>query len=295
MLAPILVFAYNRPDHLKQTIASLLKNPLAKSSVLYAFSDGAKTDFEIEKINEVRDYLRKVSGFADIILEFSEENKGLAKSVIEGVSKVIKSHDKVIVLEDDLLVSADFLDFMNAALDFYQNEEKIGSVSGYSFGLELHNLEHFYFFTKRASSWGWGTWKNRWDEVDWDMRGYNKFVKNKKEIDEFKIGGEDLWAMIQKQKKGLINSWAIRWTFYHFLNKRYCVVPKYSKVKNIGTDGSGTNFKTRTKRYDTDLFLGIPPFIDVVNQDNKTEEFFRNTFKTSYLRRVINFLRYGIK
>ena len=204
MLAPILVFAYNRPDHLKQTIAYLLKNPLAKSSALYVFSDGAKTDFETEKINEVRDYLRKVSGFADIILEFSEENKGLAKSVIEGVSKVISLHDKVIVLEDDLLVSADFLTFMNNALDFYQNEEKVGSVSGYSFGLELHNLEHSYFFTKRASSWGWGTWKNRWKEVDWDMRGYNKFVKNKKEIDEFN-SQEEKWidprASIKQMKE----------------------------------------------------------------------------------------------
>ena len=295
MLAPILVFAYNRPDHLKQTIASLLKNPLAKSSVLYAFSDGAKTDFEIEKINEVRDYLRKVSGFADIILEFSEENKGLAKSVIEGVSKVINLHDKVIVLEDDLLVSADFLTFMNNALDFYQNEEKVGSVSGYSFLLENCEDAREINAVHRISSWGWGTWKDRWELVDWELKDFEAFKNNKFQVDAFKNGGNDLWPMIQKQNKGLINSWAIRWTYSHFTNQMVCMVPKYSKVKNIGTDGSGTNFKSNTEEYLTKAVEAEISFSKDIKADPKVSAYIRNTFKTSIFRRLFNFLKFGIR
>lgn len=292
MLSPILIFSYNRPKHLQRTLESLLANPLAKDSKLFAFSDGPKSTEDEANIAEIRDYLRKVSGFAEITLEFSEENKGLAKSIIEGVGKVINEYGSVIVLEDDLLVSKDFLEFMNKGLEFYKNEKTVGSISGYSFLLEQCEAAGELNLVQRISSWAWGTWKDRWENVDWDMQDFETFKNDKSQIDAFKNAGQDVWAMIQKQQKGIINSWAIRWTYHHFKHGMYCLVPKYSKVKNIGTDGSGTNFSKMTKRYDTDLKEGIPKFEKEIIIEKNTQYFIRNSFKTSQIRRIFNFIKY---
>ncbi len=291
MPAPIALFCYNRPDHLKLTVESLKENSIAKDSTLFIFSDGAKSDKLDDKIkvDEVREYIGKVTGFKNIIIQRSKENKGLAKSVIEGVTEILEKFEKVIVMEDDLICSKDFLLFMNNALDFYKDNSKIGSISGFSFMLEKHNLKDDYFFIKRASSWGWATWKNRWLKVDWALKKYDEFISDSKAVDDFKNAGRDLIPMLKKQNQSLIDSWAIRWTFFHYEKDLYCLVPKYSKIRNIGTDGSGTNFTNTTKKYQTSLSEGIPPFPLQVKQSIETINYIRNTFKTSIYRRCINY------
>jgi hypothetical protein len=272
----------------------LLANPLAKDSKLFAFSDGPKSTEDEANIAEIRDYLRKVSGFAEITLEFSEENKGLAKSIIEGVGKVINEYGSVIVLEDDLLVSKDFLEFMNKGLEFYKNEKTVGSISGYSFLLEKCESASELNLVQRISSWAWGTWKDRWENVDWDLQDFETFKKDKQKIEAFKNGGQDLWAMIQKQQKGIINSWAIRWTYHHFKYGMYCLVPKYSKVKNIGTDGSGTNFSKNTDDYLTETNENKAAFKLELKNSKEVNLYIRETFRSSIIRKCINFFKFRV-
>jgi len=139
MLAPIVLFVYNRLDHTQVVIETLLKNTLAKDSELYIFSDAAKSENGIEKVNEVREFIRDDSwhtGLKKVSIVEAEKNKGLAKSIIGGVSEIIQRYGKVIVLEDDLNLSPYFLEYMNDALDYYKDDEEIWSISGYSFPMK---------------------------------------------------------------------------------------------------------------------------------------------------------------
>ena len=149
MNAPVVLFVYNRLDHTKNVITSLAKNMLADQTDLYVFSDAAKTENGLEKVNAVREYIRKEdwkSNFKKVTVIEAEENKGLAKSIIGGVTKILEEYGNVIVVEDDLVLSPYFLQYMNGALDYYKEDQKIWSVSGYSFPMKsLKKYDHDVF------------------------------------------------------------------------------------------------------------------------------------------------------
>ena len=176
MLAPIVLFVYNRLDHTQGVIETLSKNLLAKESELYVFSDAAKSENGLGKVNEVREYIRDDAwhgNFKEVTIIEAEKNKGLANSVIGGVTKIIHEYGKVIVVEDDLILSPYFLNYMNDALDYYQDDEKIWSISGYSFPMKsLKKYPHDIFYSYRGCSWGWATWNDRWNLVDWEVKDY---------------------------------------------------------------------------------------------------------------------------
>jgi GR25 family glycosyltransferase involved in LPS biosynthesis len=244
-IAPIVLFVFNRPNHTKQTVESLTNNLLAKDSDLIIYSDGPRNIEDEHNVEEVREYIRRIDGFKTLNIIESERNKGLAKSIIFGVSEVIKKYGKCIVLEDDMVFSNNFLSYMNDALSVYENKCDIYSVTGYSPNLlNKCSYENDVFLSKRPSSWGWGTWKNRWEEVDWDLKEYNEFKKSKSRRIGFAKLGDDVNQSLHFQMKGYIDSWAIIWAFHHYINNAYCLYPVLSKLKNIGTDGSGTHFKS---------------------------------------------------
>ena len=131
MTTPICLFTYNRLHETKQTVKALKENFLAMESDLFVFSDGPKNDAGRLKVEAVRQFLTSVNGFKSVKVFESEQNKGLANSIISGVSQIIQKYGKVIVLEDDLITSTNFLNFMNQALDYYASKEKIFSISGF--------------------------------------------------------------------------------------------------------------------------------------------------------------------
>lgn len=241
-LSPIILFVYNRPWHLAQTVNSLANNFLAKESELFIFSDGPKDKNEMPKIRDVRSYLQTISGFKKIVIKEREKNLGLAKSVILGVSEVIKKYKRVIVLEDDLVSTPNFLKFMNQTLDFYEDDKRIFSVAGYNYPIEIpKNYPYPVYLSYRCTSWGWGTWFDRWQKVDWQVKDFDDFSKSDCARGEFNKGGEDLTTLLDYQMKGFIDSWAIRFCYAHYKNKAYCLHPTVSKIKNIGLEGSGTH------------------------------------------------------
>ncbi|WP_416448242.1 glycosyltransferase family 2 protein [Leeuwenhoekiella sp. A2] len=250
--SPILLFVYNRLSLTRKTIEALQKNFLANCTDLYIFSDGPRKN-DIEKVVQVRTYLQTIKGFKRIKVYESKINKGLAASIVEGVTKIIAIEGQVIVLEDDLLTSPDFLTFMNQALDFYKEEYKVFSVSGFTMpiqGLESKNI----YFTQRASSWGWATWKDRWNVIDWEVRDYENFKNSPKQRRAFNKMGSDLSNMLKKQMQGEINSWAIRWCYHQFKHGLYSVYPTTSKIQNIGlSDLNATHTNEKFNRFKTIL------------------------------------------
>lgn len=246
--APICLFTFNRIGVLKKTVEALKANYLASKSILYIFSDGPRSNEEFTKVMEVRDFLKSINGFEKIIIKESRNNMGLAHSIISGVSNVIKKHEKVIVLEDDLVTTSNFLDFMNQALDFYIADDSVFSISGYSLNLKsLKNHKKDFYFGKRASSWGWATWKKDWLSVDWEVKMFTNFKKSKQLKRAFNNGGSDMTSMLNAQMKGKIDSWAIRFCFQQFLNQQACVFPTISKVQSLGFSKEATHTTGSTK------------------------------------------------
>lgn len=255
-LAPICLFAYNRFEETKQTIEALKNNFLASQSDLYIFSDGWKDESSKHKVLKVRALLKEIKGFKSVTVKESKVNKGLANSIIHGVTEIICLEGKVIVLEDDLVSSPNFLNFMNEALDFYRENDSIFSISGYSMFLpSLKSYKNDYYLGVRASSWGWATWRRSWTEIDWEIKDYASFSKTTQKRKEFNVGGSDMTKMLANQMNHKIDSWAIRWCYNQFKRSQYTVFPKISKLINIGFGANATHTKS-TKRFDTILDKG---------------------------------------
>ena len=267
-LAPIALFTYKKIKPLQATIEALQRNLHASGSELIIFSDAAKTQDDERTVAEVRAYLRSIEGFKDIRIIESKINKGLANSIIEGVTQVINTYGKVIVLEDDLITSMNFLAFMNQCLEQYQKTENVFSVSGYSLPLS-QQLRTDIYFTKRGSSWGWATWKDRWERVDWSVSDYDQFRNDPNKIKKFNQMGSDMSSMLERQMQGKMDSWAIRWCYHQFKEQTYTVFPTISKIRNIGFGDEATHTFDYFNRYDTTLdttrqmqFEMIEPYLD---------------------------------
>ncbi len=292
-LAPIVLFVYNRPRHLKQTLTSLKQNELAQNSALYIFSDGPKSESDRKFVDEVREIIKAVDGFKTVNIILRDKNLGLANSVISGVSEVIKKYEDVIVVEDDMILSKSFLEYMNKILFFYKHDIKVFSVSGYNFPISIpSSYKNEIYFSPRASSWGWATWQNRWDKADWNVTDFNNFIIDRDAVRTFNLGGDDLTFMLKKQVEGKIDSWAVRWCYAHYKNKAYCAYPTKSFVMNIGTDKSGTHLKKTTK-YNVELNenstpQNLPKNIFVNEQILKN---FQSFFKKNILQKIYNNLK----
>lgn len=239
--APIILFVYNRPQHTKRTIDALKSNHLSKDSDLYIYSDGHKNDVDLDLVGEVRRYIGSITGFRKIIVVERNRNYGLANSIIDGVSSVINKYGKAIILEDDLITSPYFLTYMNDCLDFYNKEKTVCTVSGFVYDLKkpkYYQYETFLF--GRSASWGWGTWSDKWNEIEFSLDKIQNSYSDAMINNYLKSGGQDLYQMFMSQRDSKIDSWAIRLAFHQLANHLYTVYPVKSYVSNIGYD-TGTH------------------------------------------------------
>ncbi len=254
-LAPIIIFAYNRADHLERTLTALKDNEEAKDSVCYIFSDGYKNEKGRDKVLQVREYIRSLPKeyFKELIIVESPENKGLANSIISGVSAVISKYGKAIIIEDDVITAKNFLKFMNEALDFYKDNSKVFSIGGYTVPMKIPETYHKdVVAVQRCSSYCWATWSDRWEKIDWTLKDYRKFRYNFFKRRSFNKYGTDRSLMLDDQMNKRVDSWAIRFDYNMWKNDMFNILPRESLSNNIGHDGSGTHSGATAER---DIFL----------------------------------------
>ena len=238
--APILLFVYNRPEHTRRCIESLLKNSLASESNLFIYADGAKDSTQQEAVNEVRNYIRSIQGFKQITLMERSENWGLARNIIDGVTTQVNRYGKVIVLEDDLVVAPYFLQFMNDALEVYKNEPRVGHIQACDFTQD--SSLPATFLIKWTGSWGWATWDRAWKHFNPNGNELLQELEERKLTHVFDFNGKyGFTRMLRRQIEGKNNSWAIRWNASLFLKDILSLNVGRSLVQNEGFDGSGTN------------------------------------------------------
>ena len=238
--APIILFTYNRPAHTRRALESLRRNTLAAESELFVYSDAARDEADREAVAEVRRIIHGAKGFKAVHIVERDENQGLARNIIDGVTRVTDRYGRVIVLEDDLVVAPHFLRFMNDALETYKDEPRVGHIQACDFTDDPSLPDTFLI--KFTGSWGWATWKRAWQHFNPDGKALLAELEQRGLTREFDFGGKyGFTRMLRRQTEGKNNSWAIRWNASLFLQDILSLNTGRSLVQNTGFDGSGTN------------------------------------------------------
>lgn len=252
--SPVALFVYNRVDHTRKTVEALQRNRQAEKSDIYIFSDGYKSDMDKEAVLAVRDYVKSVKGFHSVTIVNRSKNYGLAKNIIRGVTEVVEKHGRVIVLEDDVITSPGFLEYMNASLSLYKDAETVMCISGCSYLDGISNgLPPLFFIKGRGECQGWGTWKRAWKKFHKDPE---KIIKDTRLLDICRYEKINrTFNQIMLNYLGKLNTWAVFWDYCIFENEGLCLCPKESLVKNIGFDGSGVHCGEGEGYYDVNKDL----------------------------------------
>jgi hypothetical protein len=240
--APLAIFCYKRLKSTIKLLNSLKKDKITKQTIAFFFVDYPKTTKDKNLVENVIRELVKTKIFKKKKIIFRKKNLGIKKNILNGVNYVFKKFDKIIVLEDDLEVSKNYLSITNKLLEIYKKDNKIFTLTGYSLPnkyLNKQNIDHNFYSCKRPCSWGWATWKNKWNILS--------KIKSKKILNP--NYGNDLELMQQKKLLKELDSWAFDWTEKHINNSKYCIYPKYALIKNNGDDKYSTNNFFRLKKF----------------------------------------------
>jgi hypothetical protein len=270
VLAPVVMFAYRRPDHLRNTLTSLMRCDGFEQSPIIVYCDGARDANETDSVMATRELARNMLGDR-AEYHFNDVNLGLSRSVIAGVSNTVDRFGRAIVVEDDLELSPSFLNFMNQSLDRYANDERVFQVSGYMFDVPELKAVPSALFLPFTVSWGWATWKRAWDQFDPQATGWEALRTNKVLRRRFNLDGTyDYATMLMSQMAGLRDSWAVRWYWTVFKANGLVLFPPVSLVRNTGFDGSGTHGRGLLRKFSkamsdlssTDINLSESVFLD---------------------------------
>lgn len=247
--APIVVFAYRRPEHLRRTLQSLMQCSGFVGSPVIVYGDGPQSEDERASTEATRQVAREMLG-SRAEYHFSDTNLGLSQSVIRGVTEVTDRFGRAIVLEDDLQVAPGFLAYMNSALDRYAEDSSVFQVSGYMFDVPEFAARRTAMFLPLTVSWGWATWKRAWDRFDPAAKGWEALRSDRGLRQRFNLDGAyDYSTMLERQMAGRSDSWAVRWYWTVFRAGGLVLFPPLTLVSNTGLDGSGTHGRGRLKRF----------------------------------------------
>lgn len=255
ILAPIILFVYNRPWHTKQVLEALMKNELADQSTLYIYCDGPKPAASVETIKSIKEVslvIREKNWCKEVKIIESSKNLGLANSVIRGITEVINKHGKVIVLEDDIITGKYFLKFMNIGLETYKEEDRVFGISGYKYP-SIRKINNSTYFLPLACSWSYAIWSNRWNKINFNANELLEVINQKGFKTKINFGGYNFYQTLVDQSRGSIDTWDIQFYISMFLEDSFFLFPNNSLVENIGFDHSGIhcgrdNFFSKVKK-----------------------------------------------
>lgn len=293
MRAPITLFAYARPGHTQRTIEALLRNIEANKHDLIVYSDAPHSPEKSQAVSAVRDYLQTIEGFRSVTINNRPHNYGLAKSIIDGVSEVLLHHERIIVVEDDMVTSPYFLTYMNEALECFADDDRVISVHGYVYPVQQALPEAF--FLRGADCWGWATWRRGWVHFNPDGQALLDELERRGLSKEFDFNGSYEYSkMLKDQIKGRNDSWAIRWYASAFLADKLTLYPGRSLVHNIGNDSSGTHCGSDAS-YDVKLSGAVINLLGLKVAESKVAraafEAFFWSIKVSFSARAVNYFK----
>jgi len=275
---PIIIFCFNRPNHLKKLLASIYQNKNYNQHKYFPFCDHFKNDKDKANNSKVKNIINNLDKIKNYKLIFRKENFGLSKNIISGINAIFKKNEAAIILEDDLILNRYAINFLNKSLSHYMNDKSIYSISAYSYlKKNKHQLSNKLLKIKRHSSWGWATWKKKWNKVDFhDTEFFNQKDKN------FSKLGNDMILMLWAQNNSLIDSWAIRFNFYCYSKNLFSIQPRFSLIKNIGNDYSGSHKSLRINFNNS-----FKENFDPIYNNKDTKSFLFKTISSNNINRYI--------
>lgn len=262
--APVVVYTYNRLDHLKKTVSALQANHLAADTNLYVVSDGPKDENAKEMVRVLRDYIDSVEGFKEVHRIYRNENVGLFQSILLAEQLILSDFGRLITMEDDIVTSENFLDFMNAGLDFYEHSDSAFTIGGYCHPIKISDSYKFDSWNSPwHMPWGYGIWKHKYINIDLNMNPLQKIMQIKSKFSFLKRYGDFFLDTLDRDNRGLMTAPDARICAQMLLAGLCTVMPSKSKVRNIGCDGSGAN-SAKTNIYDVNLDNGRQRVFDFV-------------------------------
>jgi hypothetical protein len=250
----LLIFTYNRPEHTQKVLDQLLQcRRLAECDVII-ISDGLRKAEHEENVEATRKVIRKWVGLHPAEVIVRPINFGLKKNIETGVTEVLKKYPRVIVLEDDILVNLAFLEYQLQALDYYEHDERVLQVAGYTFPFDTHAPQGTMLLPL-TTTYGWGTWARAWKFYNPDARDAARVLQDKKKAKLFDLNGNYPYTrLLMGVAEGKAQSWGVLFWFAVWNRDGLVVYPRQSMVMNIGFDGSGVNSGTDYEGWETPHF-----------------------------------------
>jgi len=279
--APIIVFAYDRPDHLSKTLAALAKNDLASKSVLYVYCDGARTwgdeqitnqksqitnspqatyitkrygamycskeeyDTYLQRIAKVREIAHSQTGFKEVHVVEREKNIGLADNIVGAVTEIVDQYGRVIAFEDDIVTTRGCFTYLNDALELYKDDEQVMHISAWMYP-NKGQFPATFFYDSPYPAGGWATWKRAWNHFNPDTADHVRYWENNWK--DFDIEGEDyLSRQLIGNLNGTLKTWYIKWYSSMRRMNGLCLYPGTAMSNNIGWDNSGETSLPNTR------------------------------------------------
>lgn len=239
-MVPVLIGTYTRLPHLRQTISALQENYLAGQTDIYIASDFPRNSSDAKAVEELRQYVDTITGFASVNKIYREENFGVSRNFIDAANFILEKSNEIIILEDDIVTGRGFLDFMNEALCAYRNNSNVLAVSGYLWS-ELKFDGAAPVLLPAYNAWGWGTWRDRFNNVELGSGLSKEVFANKQFLHRVLFTNPNLLPMVLASAQGRLSAWDVDWNLNSIKHKKYCVFPPQSLVRNIGFDGTGLN------------------------------------------------------
>lgn len=238
-----IIFTYNRPEHTAKVLEGL-KGSEKPPSKLIIFQDGIKETTDISDWEKVGEIISKVE-WCDTEIHITPENRGLADSIIAGVSYAFEKYDAVIVLEDDCVPHPKFMTYMIDGLNKYEAYKQVYSIGGGdTWPINLTKEKEDAYFCGRISSLGWGTWKDRWAQFERDYMLLKRIRNDPESNERLCTWGNDLENHLIGNITGQCDSWAVFWALKVIEKGGYCLMPYESLISNIGCDGTGVHSGT---------------------------------------------------
>jgi hypothetical protein len=294
-LAPIALFCFKRLDTLESCVESLKMCPESINTDLIIFSDEARNKGDTEKVNEIRNYLTKITGFKTLRIIHREENYGVDYNIIRGIQQMAQEYESFIIVEDDLVVSNQFLRFMNAGLKHFKSFEKVLTLSAFNYVKIPKNYVWDCYFTHRTNPWGWATWSDKIKDVDWDLALTNNFLSNPAEIKTFNLWGSDRSRMLKRTLNNEIRAWDIRLDYYQFKKNLLSAFACKNLVINNGFNSEDASNTTGYNRFKVCLeyfnlinfhFPNFIPYNPIVKRRFITKNSIFNRLITMVLKKI---------
>ena len=284
---PVMVVAFNRPAMLKETLSNLSRCENLGDREIHLYVDGPRNVADESKIRAVVDVAMKWG--RDLRIKIRNANLGGVPNMIAAVSEMLEQYGRVIIIEDDILVSQSFLTFMDDALSRYENNPKIWAINGYVDPKMTmpRQYKKDYFLAPRHSAWGWGTWKDRWAAVDFEIKDWTTMRSDESLVRELNVAGGDIVKMLDAEVAGELNAWDVQCTYYMRKNGLYTLRPRLTLTKNNGFGTECEHCSMPSSRYSKQKYYNFHPILDQSpTSDPLVLAAFRDSFHRTYLQRV---------